>query len=70
MIPVGGFTEENCAAMDRLFENTFAVAWCHRCGRVWMKRMFGRPITCPSCRTYLWDKPPADHDLGRPRRKG
>ena len=30
---------------------------CARCEHEWVQRGPERPLTCPSCRSVLWDRP-------------
>ena len=29
---------------------------CRKCGHMWVNRKPVKPIQCPKCRTYLWDR--------------
>jgi transcriptional regulator len=45
-----------------------------RCGHVWLPRIrneddtFGRPATCPSCKSPLWDRPKQFERTAKARR--
>ncbi len=30
---------------------------CLRCNHTWVKRQLKRPVQCPSCHCYEWDRP-------------
>lgn len=30
---------------------------CERCGNKWIPRTDKKPLYCPACRSYYWDKP-------------
>ena len=30
---------------------------CLRCSHSWLPRIEGRPVSCPSCKSRLWDVP-------------
>jgi len=31
---------------------------CLRCPHEWEQRTEKKPISCPRCKSYVWDKPP------------
>jgi predicted Zn-ribbon and HTH transcriptional regulator len=30
---------------------------CRKCGHAWVKRIPGRPVECPKCKSRTWDMP-------------
>ena len=42
------------------------ICHCLRCGHSWVKRIEGRPITCPKCKEHHWDIPVGKLKMGRP----
>lgn len=39
---------------------------CTHCRHTWFPRRPARPVVCPRCKSYSWDKPP--RPVGRPRK--
>ena len=37
-------------------EVTKAMWTCRKCGHIWINRKPTKPIQCPKCRTYLWER--------------
>jgi len=35
---------------------------CRKCGYIWINRKATKPLTCPKCTTYLWDREPIDKE--------
>jgi len=42
---------------------------CLRCKHTWVKRIEGRPATCPKCKEHYWDVPKGKLPIGRPKKK-
>jgi hypothetical protein len=42
------------------------ICRCRRCHHHWIKRIAGRPATCPNCKEHDWDIPVGRKKMGRP----
>lgn len=53
--------------LDKLRLNTYhddvsmevKTLHCLRCGCEWLPRIPGKPVRCPRCGSFVWDKPKA-----------
>jgi len=40
-------------------------AWdCKKCGHIWVNRKKTKPLLCPKCHTYLWEREPVPQAKG------
>lgn len=37
---------------------------CGKCGHGWVARSVSKPLACPKCKSYAWDKPKKNDPLG------